>query len=82
MPQSEPERESRKTLNYSILAIPPSIDAKSVEKTEITRQSDLITSIGFKALILAGIANSFTTAAKKSIEVMDIFRTRFHKDIA
>lgn len=82
MPQSEPERESRTMLSYSILAIPPSADAKSIEKTEITRKSDLITSIGFKARILVSIANVVTTAAEKSREVMDTFRTRFYKEIA
>lgn len=82
MPQSESERESRTMLSYLILAIPPSTDTESVEETGTTRLGDLITSICFKALNLAGIANVAITAAETSTKVMGTFRTRLYKDIA
>ena len=79
IPQSESERDSRTTLNPHILAKPPSSCAESIEENDTTRMSPLLISGGCKAMVSAGITDAVLTAAKKSREFLNAFRTRFYK---
>ena len=76
IPQSESERDSRTTLNPHILAKPPSSCAESIEENDTTRMGPLLISGGCKAMVSAGITDAVLTAAKKSREFLNAFRTR------
>ena len=79
MPQSESERGSRITPTSYILANPPSTCMQSIQENDATCTGPLLTSGGFKAMVLAGITDAALTTAEKSREFMDAFRTRFYK---
>ena len=78
MSQSVLDRDSKPTPTLPVSANPPPNSVESTEKNDANHLGLIITSGGFKVMVLAGLSDVLLTAVEKSREGIDAFKTCFY----